>query len=71
MNDEGARYEVTGKEAKRALLSYIEWVKSTLGGVFSTKEEVRAHEDHRRVVLSHIREVESVFDDSDLEVSIM
>ena len=71
MNEEGARYEVTGKEAKRALFSYIEWVKSTLNGVYSTPEEIQNYERHKESVQYHIEEVTSVLDAPDLEVSIM
>jgi hypothetical protein len=71
MTEKGPDFEVKGKEAKRALLSYIEWVRSTLNGVFSTKEEVRAHEEQRKIVSGHVAEVTSVLEDSDLEVSIM
>ena len=55
-NDKEVRWDVTGKAATQALNIYIEWVKSTLNGSYSSVEQLKAANDSANAHIAYLRE---------------
>jgi hypothetical protein len=70
MTDKGPAYNVTGKDAQRALLCYIEWIKS-LGRTSWDSSEQEDVDEEVAIMNNHIKEVKKTFKDKKLTVSIM
>jgi hypothetical protein len=70
MTHEGHSYELTGKDAKRALLSYIEWVQSFNRSTWRPEEQA-AVDKERANIQYHVDEVMKIIDDPDLTVCIV
>jgi hypothetical protein len=66
--DENILPRATGKDAVRALRCYILWVASHGDGVYETAEAANLV---RATLSSHIKEVEAVLNDPDLEVYLL
>lgn len=70
MTDKGPASNVTGKEAHRALLCYIEWIKSLGRTQWTSKEEKEVREE-QAYMNEHIAEVKRTFKSKSLRVSIL
>lgn len=65
MSSKGIRVTAKGKAARRALRIYLEWVRGTLDGAWTSTE---ALEDMKESVQWHTEYVSRYLDNPDLEV---
>jgi hypothetical protein len=70
MTPTGPASNATGKEAHRALLCYIEWIKSLARTQWNSSEQKEVDEA-RRYMNEHIAEVTGTFKSKGLKVSII
>jgi hypothetical protein len=70
MTDSGSpAFRLTGKKAHRAMFCYIEFVKSSLSGVFTDKEEL---DNMREYVSDHVAEILAMMETAKkIEVYVM
>ena len=57
MDTDGVHSEFTGAKAKRALRCYLEWVMSTLNGVW---DDPKAYERAKATTMAHAKEIKDV-----------
>lgn len=53
MDDDGFIECKRGKKAKRSLYMYIEWLTSTLSGVYKTRDEIEEYEVRKNNIFKH------------------
>ena len=68
VDENGVAGELTGKNAKRALQAYCQWIRYSTNGGWNSVEEL---EDARALVKEHLEYVESFLESKGLKVWIM